>query len=265
MSLSQPHATAHRSEDGEKPFWISYADLMTALMILFLVIMVTALATITKQSQELVEKAQKGDLDKAEVVIRPSEPELAKTELRFAEIKAVCEQLAQSAKQVNTNLHVNCKLNRIDFGPFGQFKKDQYTLDAQGEAALHDVVPVILNTANSPLGQKWLKQVVIEGFTDTDGAYLYNLHLSLKRSEWVMCTLLKNKASDKATLTAEARQQIKQLFLAGGVAFNQAQASKDASRRIELRLQFYGADDDKRKAHVDATKFQDDPKDKCMI
>lgn len=265
MNLSNSHHPPHRSEDGEKPFWISYADLMTALMILFLVIMVAALATITKQSQELVEKAKNGDLHKTEVAPPPAKPERAEAALRFAEIKAICDQLAQSAKQVNANLYVNCKLNRIDFGPFGQFKKDQYTLDTQGEAALHDVVPLILNTANSPLGRKWLKQVVIEGFTDTDGAYLYNLHLSLKRSEWVMCSLLRPNTIKQAGLSAEARKQIKQLFLAGGVSFNQAHASKDASRRIELKLQFYGAEDNPSNSPVDSTKFQDDPKDKCMI
>ena len=32
-----------RSDEAEKPFWISYADLMTAMMVLFLVVMVASL------------------------------------------------------------------------------------------------------------------------------------------------------------------------------------------------------------------------------
>ena len=40
-------------EDGEKPFWISFSDLMSALMVLFLVAMsVALLAVTTKLSQE---------------------------------------------------------------------------------------------------------------------------------------------------------------------------------------------------------------------
>ena len=35
-------------EDAEKPFWISFADLMTALMVLFLVAMAVALLAVTK-------------------------------------------------------------------------------------------------------------------------------------------------------------------------------------------------------------------------
>jgi flagellar motor protein MotB len=37
-------------DEGEKPFWISYADLMTALMMLFLVVMAVALFAITSRN-----------------------------------------------------------------------------------------------------------------------------------------------------------------------------------------------------------------------
>lgn len=33
------------SDEAEKPFWISYADLMTAMMVLFLVVMVASLSS----------------------------------------------------------------------------------------------------------------------------------------------------------------------------------------------------------------------------
>ncbi len=35
-----------RSDEAEKPFWISYADLMTAMMVLFLVVMVASLSSV---------------------------------------------------------------------------------------------------------------------------------------------------------------------------------------------------------------------------
>ncbi|MDO8206599.1 MAG: flagellar motor protein MotB, partial [Gallionella sp.] len=34
-------------EEGEKPFWISFADLMTALMVMFLLVMSVALLAVT--------------------------------------------------------------------------------------------------------------------------------------------------------------------------------------------------------------------------
>ena len=43
--------TAHRygKEEGERPFWISFADLMTALMVLFLVSLSVALNDANKR------------------------------------------------------------------------------------------------------------------------------------------------------------------------------------------------------------------------
>ena len=35
--------------EGEKPFWISYADLMTAMMVLFLSAMAVTIAAITRK------------------------------------------------------------------------------------------------------------------------------------------------------------------------------------------------------------------------
>src|SRR5205809_5739037 len=39
-------------DEAEKPFWISFADLMTALMVLFLLVMSVALLAVTKTVNE---------------------------------------------------------------------------------------------------------------------------------------------------------------------------------------------------------------------
>ena len=107
--------------------------------------------------------------------------------------------------------------------------------------------------------------VLIEGFTDTDGSYLYNLNLSLRRSEWVMCTLIGDKNSQKLGLSSEQKMQIKKLFLAGGVAFNNSKDTKDASRRVELRLQFYGLKErEDLNPSLDA-KFSESSEEVCRI
>ena len=203
-------------DDGEKPFWISYADLMTALMILFLVVMVASLLMVTKR----INMETQGEKD------------------RVRDIQLLCKSLAVKAHSLNRAIEVDCQQNLIHFGEVGRFGHNDYRLSDAGDQALQQVVPAILDAADSPEGRKWFKQVVIEGFTDTDGSYLYNLHLSLQRSEWVMCSLLDQRRD--TILTSEQRDQVRSLFLAGGVSFNNAKASKEASRRVELRLQFYG-------------------------
>ncbi|BET27623.1 OmpA family protein [Limnobacter thiooxidans] len=242
--LSNKAAPPGRSrEEGEKPFWISYADLMTALMILFLVIMVTSLVLVTQKIREATQDEEQ----------------------RVSEISDLCRELANNADLKNKVIQIDCKDNRINFGEAGRFGTGQFKLSSDGENALLDVVPLILQAANSEVGNKWFKQVLIEGFTDTDGSYLYNLNLSLRRSEWVMCTLIGDKNALKLRLDPDQKIQIKKLFLAGGVAFNNSKSTKDASRRVELRLQFYGLKErEDLNPELDA-KFSDSTEEKCFI
>ena len=161
----------------------------------------------------------------------------------------MCERLELHARNVNKTIVVDCHDNRISFGEAGRFDHNRFFLNAEGQKALQDVVPLVLDAADSDEGKKWFKQIVIEGFTDTDGSYLYNLHLSLQRSEWVMCSLLDSRSSLQKSISSEQQIQIRKLFLAGGVSFNNAKESKEASRRVELRMQFYGLKDKRDKAN----------------
>lgn len=206
-------------DDGEKPFWISYADLMTAMMVLFLSAMAVTIAAVTR------------------VVEGPAET-------RAKEIAMVCEGLERELASV-PDISINCVDQRISFGDVGQFATNSYRLPADAEAALAQLVPAVLRTADGPLGQRWLKQVVVEGYTDTVGGYLYNLHLSLQRSEWVLCLLMDPAKNTRLQLDETQMERVRQLFLAGGVSFNNQRETADASRRVELRIQFYGLDEDR--------------------
>ena len=209
---------SHSKDEGEKPFWISFADLMTALMTLFLVVMAVSLMVVTKKINEATQAENQ----------------------RISEILDICKSIQSDPSLQNRAITIDCKDNRINFGEAGRFGHNDYRLNAEGINALNSLVPIILKAANSENGKKWFKQIVIEGFTDTDGSYLYNLDLSLRRSEWVMCSLLDPTFNPGLQLTEDQKNQIKQLFLAGGVSFNSAKDSKEASRRVELRMQFYG-------------------------
>ena len=51
-------------EEGEKPFWISFSDLMSALMVLFLVAMSVALLAVTKK----VSDDEREDKERSEAI-----------------------------------------------------------------------------------------------------------------------------------------------------------------------------------------------------
>lgn len=258
--FARPSGVRTSRDEGERPFWISYADLMTALMVLFLVVMVTSLSQLA--SSQIETTAAPTTIEEKPKAISAVTTDIA---LRQQEIGGICSELSEQTAAINPNVIVDCTLNRISFGDAGRFASDQYVLHEDGQQALSDTLHLLLETANSSVGKKWLKQVVIEGFTDTDGSYLYNLNLSLKRSEWVMCMILGHAGNQPIDLTPDERKQIKRLFLAGGVSFNNIRDSKDASRRVELRLQFYGLGETPALDPFHAAKFEGEANERCML
>lgn len=265
------HRQAPRhAEEAEKPFWISYSDLMTALMILFLVVMVVSLTSISQQAIKIKEEGLNKTLAPSPVekdTPVPEKEDSRKTlELqRLLEIQSVCEDLDAGATQKNADVRVNCSQTKVDFGEAGRFERGEYRLNPRGEQLLNDIVPVILGVAQSPMGEKWLRRIHIQGFTDTDGSYLYNLNLSLKRSEWVMCKILATTPDNTLQLTPEQRSLVKKLFLAGGVSFNNSRSSKEASRRIELKLEFYEEANGGVEEPDSVDLFSNDVAERCQI
>lgn len=209
---------ARRSKDeGEKPFWISYADLMTALMVLFLVVMAVALLAVTRK------------IDEAERI---------KNE-REVEIQELLKRVEAAAHKF-PGVKVDKEMRRVDFGPMARFDFKKHTVSPDTAVLLRAFVPELLAIARDKLGQKWVKQIVVEGFTDSTGTYLYNLDLSLKRSEAVLCALFSPPRQSERPMAEDELRQIQQLFLVGGFSFNSAKQNDEESRRVEFKLDFLG-------------------------
>jgi outer membrane protein OmpA-like peptidoglycan-associated protein len=221
-----PVVVKRRSKDeAEKPFWISYADLMTALMVLFLVVMSVALLAVTKTISQIERKRVQ----------------------RQADIAKLLDEVERAASHF-PGIRVDRGRDIIDFGDKAHFDKKSYSLNPDQDRLLRAFVPEVLAIARDELGRRWLKQVVVEGFASPEGDYLYNLNLSLERSQRVLCILFSPPYPDERSMTPAELQQVRDLFLVGGFSFNAtkydvATKSYDESRRVELRLEFLGIDE----------------------
>ncbi|MDR2636747.1 MAG: flagellar motor protein MotB [Zoogloeaceae bacterium] len=198
---------------AEQPFWISFSDLMTALMVLFLVAMSVALLAITHE-------------------ISQSEDEKSS---RIEDIDHFMEKLKEATSDIS-DIVVRGRV--IDFGERARFPSNSHQLTAEQTRLLREVAPRLLTLARDPLGKKWLKRIVVEGFADARGSYLYNLNLSLQRSERLLCVLLAAPPAP-AALSEGDRLLARDLFLVSGSSYNALRASQEESRRIELRLEFF--------------------------
>ncbi len=205
-------------DEAEKPFWISFADLMTALMVLFLVVMGVALLAVTKN---VTERERKEDQ-------------------HTKNIELILEKFNEAAKR-HEGIKVDKVRQVIDFGQRAQFAFGDWRLTVQQEEVLRKFVPEIIVLANDDLGKSILKRIVVEGYTDKRGSYLSNLNLSLQRSQRVLCAMFSTNGS--SLLNASQKESVRSLFLVGGYSFNAAKSTDEESRRVEMRLEFLGIDE----------------------
>lgn len=204
--------TAHRRsavDEAEKPFWISYSDLMTALMVLFLVAMSVSLFSITEK------------------VISGPEEHRKKVDGCMAEVASMTGREFPG---------VEVKGHSISFGTLALFATNKHKLDPTAEATLRAYVPKILVLARSKGCSEVFKRVIVEGFASQSGTYIHNLNLSLQRAERVLCVLLTPSVAD--ALSEDDRRDVRNLFLVGGSSFNALKPTDAESQRIELKLEF---------------------------
>lgn len=217
-------------DEAEKPFWISFADLMTALMVLFLVVMGVALLAVTKT---VTEKEKKEALHRDD-------------------IERIMHRFVDAANKYE-GIQVDIDRSVIDFGDRARFPFGRSSLTADQEQVLRQFVPEILNLANDDLGKRILKRIVVEGYTDRKGTYLANLNLSLQRSQRVLCAMFATTGLN--LLKDPQKEDVRSLFLVGGYSFNAAKATDEESRRVEMRLEFLGIDEKRSEVDADSGNF----------
>jgi outer membrane protein OmpA-like peptidoglycan-associated protein len=283
-------------DDGEKPFWISFADLMTAMMVLFLVALSVALA----QSKAETAKAEAARTQAIEAQVRAQATQVKldkaladleeekrrrnqKRDIYKAQIDAFLDQVAKIVRR-HDGVVLDRERHVINFGPRAQFDSGKHDLKLEQANALRRLVPELLVSIQreTDQGSGWLKRVIVEGFTDDTGDYLLNLNLSLQRSQQVLCALLarewpiyvvaprpvpapvspawgiaQNPPQQPVSPPVQIRygkldpiseyeeRMIRSLFFVGGYSSNSQKTSRDESRRIEMRIEFFQLDDER--------------------
>lgn len=216
--LARPGVAPRPRDEAERPYWISFSDMMSALMVLFLVAMSVALLAITDEISTTEQK---------------------KTE-REDEIQQVLKELEKITREFPG---VSLRGHSIDFGDRARFDTNSHRLSADQARTLRAFAPRLLALTRDPLASRWLKRVVVEGFADARGSYIHNLNLSLQRSERVLCVLLAPPATAADALSESDRLAVRDIFFVGGASFNSLRGSAEESRRIELRLEFLDPDE----------------------
>lgn len=192
---------------------------MTALMTLFLIVMAVTLIR----------------------VVVPLEGEKQRRE---DDIKAIMNQIMEVSKDENVTVNMND--HSIDIGRIVNFKNNDDSISAEGAVFLRRYIPQkILKALDSRPGTEWTRRIFVEGFTSKSGTYLHNLDLSLFRSRNVVCALFDPPGENETAISDADLDKIQKIFLVGGYSNSSIKADPAASRRVELKIEFWGLNEQK--------------------
>jgi chemotaxis protein MotB len=189
---------------------------------------------VTTKDEELVkllEKIKQQDIDHEKLV-----SDLNVTKSKIKNLTGIKIRVISALKRaLGTKMVVDSNSGAIRLSSSILFDQGDSKLKDSAKVALKEIfsdyIRVLLDNDNI---RKHLDKVVIEGHTNSDGSYLYNLNLSQSRAYEVMSYLL--------TLDLAKKYNIKKIVIASGRSYldtivnSSGIEDKDASRRIEIKF-----------------------------
>ena len=139
----------------------------------------------------------------------------------------------------NINVDIDAQTGALTLEASVMFDYDQAELTDAGKQALEQILPIYCKVLLQDDYMKYLAEIIIDGYTDTDGDYSYNLQLSQQRSLAVAQYLLDIQGN---FLDATQSQNLEKYLTVNGhsmanpVLDANGNVDKDASRRVEVKF-----------------------------
>jgi len=194
-----------------------------------------ALAAKLKE-QESTLNAQQSALDEKTAQLKDQQAQID----QIIGVKAdVIEALKNEFSKNNINVDIDAQTGALTLEASVMFDYDQAELTDAGKQALEQILPIYCKVLLQDDYMKYLAEIIIDGYTDTDGDYSYNLQLSQQRSLAVAQYLLDIKGN---FLDATQSQNLEKYLTVNGhsmanpVLDANGNVDKDASRRVEVKF-----------------------------
>ncbi len=199
-------------------------------------------------AQQLAEQAQK--LKEQEAALAQQQVDLdEKTQLISTQqakidniigVKAeVVEFLQQEFAKNNLNVNIDSQTGALTLDASVLFAYDDAELTEEGKTALRSVLPIYCKVLLEDSYKSYLAEIIIDGYTDTDGDYAYNLELSQRRSLAVAQYLLEIQGeflTSDQTIDLQDYLTVNGHSMANPILDADGNVDKDASRRVEVKF-----------------------------
>ena len=194
-----------------------------------------ALAAKLKE-QESTLNAQQSALDEKTAQLKDQQAQID----QIIGVKAdVIEALKNEFSKNNINVDIDAQTGALTLEASVMFDYDQAELTDSGKQALEQILPIYCKVLLQDDYKDYLAEIIIDGYTDTDGDYSYNLQLSQQRSLAVAQYLLDIQGN---FLDATQSQNLEKYLTVNGhsmanpVLDANGNVDKDASRRVEVKF-----------------------------
>jgi len=205
--------------EGESPFWISYSDLMTSLVIL-LILMVCGFL--------LQEQTKNQVIDEQEEIKRQ-----------------IIAELRKELKNARYPVEVDPRTGSITIAESVLFEVAKSDVGDAGRQFLKRFVPVYARILlGKPEYRNQIGSIMVVGFTDLSASYDFNMLLSVDRAAMVTRFIF------QGVPTFAEREHLRKVLSAVGRSFMEPRSTDRESRRVEFRFQFKDWDTVERKKHA---------------
>lgn len=188
------------------------------------------------KDQEATLDSQQAALDEKTQLLKDQQAQID----QIIGVKAdVIEALKQEFAKNNINVDIDTQTGALTLEASVLFDYDQAELTDEGKQALEQVLPIYCKVLLQEDYKKYLAEIIIDGYTDTDGDYSYNLSLSQQRSLAVAQYLLDIQGN---FLSSDQSQELQDYLTVNGhsmanpVLDADGNVDKDASRRVEVKF-----------------------------
>ena len=194
-----------------------------------------ALAAKLKE-QESTLNAQQSALDEKTAQLKDQQAQID----QIIGVKAdVIEALKNEFSNNNINVDIDAQTGALTLEASVMFDYDQAELTDAGKQALEQILPIYCKVLLQDDYMKYLAEIIIDGYTDTDGDYSYNLQLSQQRSLAVAQYLLDiqgNFLDSTQSANLQNYLTVNGHSMANPVLDADGNVDKDASRRVEVKF-----------------------------
>lgn len=157
-----------KNSDEEGHFWPSFTDLLTTILLCFILIFISMMIIKSLQIEEMEETIDQ--------IMGVREQLVSQLQAEFSESDLAVE--------------VDDQTGAIIFNTEILFEYDAAELKPDSFVFLDEFVPRYLDVLLGSGYADYIAEIIIEGHTDRDGTYLYNLKLSQERAHSVAAYIL---------------------------------------------------------------------------